>query len=63
MDFAEESKETMQIDTRARQDVQESPSKIKREGQTGLGASARDTNVKTEEQLGLIEFIVVRNDK
>jgi len=24
-------------------------SKMKREGQTGLGASTRDTNVKTEE--------------
>jgi len=48
----------MQIDT-----TQRDSDKLKREGQTGLGASARDTNVKTEEQLGLIEFIVVRNDK
>jgi len=55
----------MQIDTRARSESpnHETSSKVKREGQTGLGASARDTNVKTEEQLGLIEFIVVRNDK
>jgi hypothetical protein len=57
MDQREENKE-MQIDT-----TQRDSDKLKREGQTGLGASARDTNVKTEEQLGLIEFIVVRNDK
>lgn len=34
-----------------------------RDGQTGLGASKRDANVKSEEEAGMIEFIVVRNDK
>ena len=35
----------------------------KREGQTGLGASKRDQNVKAEEAQGIISFKVVRNDK
>jgi hypothetical protein len=32
-------------------------------GQTGLGASKRDQNVKQEEAEGKITFKVVRNDK
>lgn len=31
--------------------------------QTGLGYINRDKGVKTEEEQGLIEFIVVKNDK
>ena len=31
--------------------------------QTGLGAAKRDIKVKSEEEQGLIQFLVVRNDK
>lgn len=41
----------------------ESISNVKREGQTGLGASKRDQHVKQEEAEGIITFKVVRNDK
>ncbi len=41
----------------------ESTSNLKREGQTGLGASKRDQHVKQEEAEGIITFKVVRNDK
>ena len=54
MDYTEDGKDQMQIDTRACAESinaknETTPSKMKREGQTGLGASTRDTNVKTEE--------------
>jgi hypothetical protein len=42
---------------------EEAPKDQKREGQTGLGASKRDHNVKQEEAQGIISFKVVRNDK
>jgi len=42
---------------------EEAPKDLKREGQTGLGASKRDHNVKQEEAQGIISFKVVRNDK
>eukprot|EP00349_Pseudokeronopsis_sp_Brazil_P007961 CAMPEP_0202961246 /NCGR_PEP_ID=MMETSP1396-20130829/5299_1 /ASSEMBLY_ACC=CAM_ASM_000872 /TAXON_ID= /ORGANISM="Pseudokeronopsis sp., Strain Brazil" /LENGTH=53 /DNA_ID=CAMNT_0049680923 /DNA_START=20 /DNA_END=181 /DNA_ORIENTATION=+ len=32
-------------------------------GETGLGYIKRDNGVKGEEEMGLIEFIVVKNDK
>lgn len=32
-------------------------------GQTGMGAARRDTNIRTEEDAGTIEFTVLRNDK
>jgi hypothetical protein len=54
MEHTEEGKDLVQIDTRVRAESlnlkpETTPSKMKREGQTGLGASTRDTNVKTEE--------------
>jgi histone acetyltransferase len=30
--------------------------------ETGLGFSQRDKNIKSEEEQGLLEFIVIRND-
>lgn len=32
-------------------------------GQTGMGAARRDTNIRTEEDAGTIEFTVLKNDK
>ena len=50
-------------DTANQEHARASSSAIKREGQTGLGASKRDSNVKQEEAQGIISFKVVRNDK
>lgn len=50
-------------DTANQEHARVSSSAIKREGQTGLGASKRDSNVKQEEAQGIISFKVVRNDK
>jgi hypothetical protein len=32
-------------------------------GETGMGAAKRDTNIRSEEDAGAIEFKVIRNDK
>jgi hypothetical protein len=44
-------------------DNDQSSKQQRKEGQTGLGAATRDIKVKSEEDQGLIEFMVVHNDK